>query len=158
MMKPIKTKRLQIRPFLMKDLYTFVEYRNNESWMIYQDFKGHTKHEYAKLIIDEKPNIKNGLQLAITDLYDDQLFGDLFLSQENDSCWLGYTIHPKHARKGYTYEAILGVIPYLKEQGVTHIKACAHPKNEASLNLIIKLGFIEIGLEDNGDRAFKKFI
>ncbi|MGE4320397.1 MAG: GNAT family N-acetyltransferase [Acholeplasmataceae bacterium] len=157
-MKPIKTERFNIRPFLMKDLDTFMEYRNNESWMLYQDFKGFTKHEYAKMIIHDIPDIKKGLQLAIVDIDSDQVYGDLFLYQENESCWLGYTIHPKHARKGYTYEAILGVIPFLKEQGITLIKASAHPENRASLNLIMKLGFKEVGLEDNGDRVFEKNI
>ncbi len=153
----IETKRLIIRPFQEKDLDVFVAYRNNEDWMVYQDFKGYTKDEYAKMIIDDLPDIQKGVQLAIKNRLTDGLLGDIFLNQVDNYCWLGYTIHPKYSRKGYIYEAINGIIDWLKTKHIHLIKACTHPKNEASIQLLIKLGFQPDGMLEE-DLAFKLHI
>lgn len=148
------TKRCLIRPFKVEDLDVFVSYRNNESWMIYQAFKGQTKKIYKEMIIDDNPNIKNGLQLAITDKHNHKLLGDLYVKLSNDKCMLGYTIHPDYARQGYTYEAVKGLITKLSEYDVSMIEASAHPANKASLCLMKKLGFTYCGIVDNGDKLF----
>lgn len=150
----IETKRCMIRPFKEEDLEAFVSYRNDEAWMKYQDFKGHTKDEYRKMIIDEHLDLKNGIQLAIIDKVSKVLLGDLYVHLE-EALWLGYTIHPSYARKGYAYEAVIGLFSYLKSKGVYHIKVSAHPKNKASLNLIHKLGFKYVGIADNHDEMFE---
>lgn len=153
------TERLIIRPFIESDLDTFIEYRNDEAWMIYQDFKGYTKEEYKKMIIDDVIDIHRGVQLAITDKVTGHLFGDLYVILTNGELWIGYTIHPKHARKGYTFEAVESLYPWLKAQGVDTIHLSAHANNHASLNLIKKLGFKENGIEEeHGDLAFIKHI
>ncbi len=151
----ITTDRCAIRAFIEKDLDTFISYRNNDEWMIYQDFKGHTKDEYRDMIIVDKVDIFEGVQLAITQKMTDELLGDLYVKANKNTVHLGYTIHPVHARQGYIYEAIIGIIPYLRNKGITQMIASAHNENIASLNLLSKIGFDYIGIADNGDKEFR---
>lgn len=150
----IKTQRCLIRPFIEEDLDTFMTYRNDEAWMKYQDFKGYTKAQYLSLIVETKPHIKHGLQLAITNKDTGDLIGDLFLNLTEDICWLGYTIHPNYARQGYAYEAVKGIIPWVISKGAKKIETSIHKDNVASLKLIRKLNFVEIGVLDDGDISF----
>lgn len=132
--------RCRVRPFQETDLDAFMDYRNDEKWMIYQGFKGLTKSAYREQLLSTEP-CTAGKQLAIVDRQTDQLIGDLYLRKEGDSAWLGYTIAPAHSRKGYAYEIIQQVCPYLKTLGINQINAGVLPENIASIHLLKKLGF-----------------
>ena len=151
----ILTKRCIIRHFIYDDLDDFMTYRNNEAWMIYQTFKGLTKDKYASILIEEEQDINRGMQLALVHKETLELLGDLFLRVENHICYLGYTSHMNHARKGYIYESVQGIYQSLKEIGVTEIIAGVDPKNIASIRLLQKLGYIEEGLDEDGDITFR---
>lgn len=64
------------------------------------------------------------------------------MRQEFDFCWLGYSIHPKFARKGYIQEAVIEVSNFLKQEGYKRIKAGILTENTASKQLVKKLGFV----------------
>ena len=105
----LKTKRFNIRPFKQSDIDDFMEYRNDMEWMKYQGFKGLSKEEYEDALLKDV-SLEKGMQLVIINKSDDRLIGDLYVRKENETFWIGYTINPKYAKKGYAYEAINGLI------------------------------------------------
>ncbi len=149
----IETDRCLIRCFEGKDIDDFMIYRNNEKWMQYQGFKGLSKQEYNKALLVE-PDMRAGAQLAIVSKESKRLIGDIYLKQEENAFWLGYTISPANARQGYAYEAVNGIIGWLKENGADKVLADTLPENAASISLLKKLGFGSVGVDDNGDLLF----
>lgn len=142
------TDRCQIRLFQEKDLDRFIQYHNNLSWMQYQGFKGLTPEQYRQELLQPHP-LSEGIQLAVADRQTDILLGDLYLRQEKDCCWIGYTISPDHARQGYGFEAVEGLIQRLFAQGISSVKAGALQQNTASIALLQKLGFHYLGMEQD---------
>ena len=106
------TDRCHIRLFQEKDLERFIQYRNNLSWMQYQGCKGLTPEQYRQELLQPHP-LSEGIQLAVADRQTDILLGDLYLRQEKDCCWIGYTISPDYARQGYGFEAVEGLIQWV---------------------------------------------
>lgn len=146
----ISTQRCLIRPFQQSDIFTFMEYHNNEQWMCYQGFKGLTYEQYCQILL--KPSVlEEGMQLAIINHKETKLIGDLYLKKESDQLWLGYTIHPLYQRQGYICEAIFGIINWASKQDISFLKAGVFPDNTASRNLLIKLGFNFITREEDED-------
>lgn len=63
---------------------------------------------------------------------------------------IGYEIHPDQWRKGYTFEAVSRVIEYgFSEMGLTRIGAVVFIENEASNQLLSKVGFQKEGVLRN---------
>ena len=89
----IVTEWCVIREFENKDIDSFMEYRNDCDWMQYQGFKGLSKEEYEKALL-ETSSINDGMQFAITDKNIGCLLGDIYLRQNNSTFELGYTINP----------------------------------------------------------------
>lgn len=146
----ISTGRCLIRPFQQSDIFTFMEYRNNEQWMCYQGFKGLTYEQYCQILL--MPTVlEEGVQLAIINQKETRLIGDLYLKKEADQLWLGYTIHPLYQRQGYIYEAVQGIIKWALQEDISFLKASILPENIASRNLLIKLGFNLITREEEED-------
>jgi len=144
----LDTVRCNIRPFIEEDIDAFMAYRNDMDWMKYQGFKGLTKREYTKALLD-KHTLTDGIQLAIICKQTNTLIGDVYLKQEGDTCWVGYTITPLKARHGYVCEAVSAVICFLETQGITCVKASATIGNDASILLLKKLGFIFLSTESD---------
>lgn len=125
--------------------------------MQYQDFKGLDQAVYSRRLLIPL-DFRQGVQLAIADAAGNQLMGDLYLRISNRDCYLGYTIAPAFSRQGYAQETIRGIMPWLKQQGVTRILAEIHPDNQASISLVQKLEFREIKLIDSDYRFFERLI
>lgn len=70
------------------------------------------------------------------------LIGDIYLRQQCDVFWLGYTISPAYARQGYAIEAITATIDWIKENGFSLIKAGVNPENTLSKNYLSGLASI----------------
>jgi ribosomal-protein-alanine N-acetyltransferase len=59
---------------------------------------------------------------------------------------IGYTVLPAYRRRGYATEAVRALFDWAaREHGVRRFRASVSPDNEASLGLIDKLGFTQIG-------------
>ncbi len=59
---------------------------------------------------------------------------------------VGYEIFPEFRRQGFALEAVTALFDWAKlEPGVTTFVASVSPNNTASLELIAKLGFVQIG-------------
>lgn len=142
------TTRCSIRPFKAEDIDTFMTYRNDADWMKYQGFKGLTKKEYTKILLNNC-SLTEGIQLAIICKQTNSLIGDLYLKQEGNTCWIGYTITPQKARQGYIYEVVSAMIPLLATKETTYIKAGVAIGNEASVSLLKKLKFVFLNTEED---------
>lgn len=135
-----ETKRCRVRKFMEKDIQSFMIYRNDEKWMKYQSFKGLTEEEYRQKLLADYC-LEDGLQLAIISKTTDKIIGDFYVKKTNDSFMIGYTISPLYARQGYTYEATIGLIEWIKNTGVNKIYGTVMKENHASKHLLEKLNF-----------------
>ncbi|QGN39289.1 GNAT family N-acetyltransferase [Klebsiella oxytoca] len=136
----IFSKRCIIRPFNTDKIEPFMAYRNDAEWMQYQGFKNLTKEAYAEALLGNL-SLATGMQLAIFDTIKRTLIGDIYLKQDNEALWLGYTVSPRHAGKGYAFEVATAVIEWSKKQGFSALKAGVAAENLRSINLLHKLGF-----------------
>lgn len=143
-----ETVRCKLRPFEEKDLESFMAYRNNEEWMQFQGFKNLTKDEYREALLVPL-DIGKGMQLAIADKNTDNLLGDLYLSKEEKTITIGYSINPSYSRKGYITEVLKALLPKLREcYSDCKIAAMTEKENTPSKNLLLKLGFVYEGWID----------
>jgi RimJ/RimL family protein N-acetyltransferase len=59
---------------------------------------------------------------------------------------IGYTVRPEQRRRGIAIEAAAGLFSWAAGQpGVTTFRASISPDNAASLGLVRRLGFVEVG-------------
>lgn len=59
---------------------------------------------------------------------------------------LGYTVFSEHRGRGYATEAVLSLIRWAgQEHGIPTFIASVGPNNEASLAIVRKLGFLQVG-------------
>jgi len=121
--------------------------------MRYQGFKGLAKQEYKKVLLKEVA-LNEGTQLAIVLKDSDCLIGDIYLKQEANSVWFGYTISPLYARRGYASEAVNGMIAWIREKGIDKILAATLPENIPSINLLKKLKFSFVGMNEHGEEIY----
>jgi len=136
----IHTERCIIRPFEEPDIDEFMTYRNDLDWMQYQGFKGLEKQEYLKVLVGNF-SLRDGVQLAIICKKAKTLIGDIYIKEEDSAYWVGYTISRSKARQGYAYEVVSAVIDTLRAKGATCIKAGVESGNIASIELLRKLKF-----------------
>ncbi|WP_248696536.1 GNAT family N-acetyltransferase [Escherichia coli] len=80
--------------------------------------------------------------MAIVNKMTQVLIGDIYLRQQCDVFWLGYTISPAYTRQGYAIEAITATIDWIKENGFSLIKAGVNPENTLSKNYLSGLASI----------------
>ncbi len=140
----LETNRLRLRYFEEKDLDVFVEYRNNEEWMIHQTFKGKSKEEFRNILLSPF-YIDQGSQLAVCLKDKDNLIGDLYVEKNECELFIGYTIHPLYSKKGYAYEIVKAFIDYLfTNYPDCKIIAETDLTNIPSINLLQKLKFKEV--------------
>ena len=60
---------------------------------------------------------------------------------------VGYTVFPDHRRQGYAEEAVRGLFDWARSRGVSRFRASVGPWNQASLNLVHKLGFVQTAVQ-----------
>lgn len=141
-----ETERCRIRPFEENDIADFMSYRNNLDWMQYQGFKGKKYLEYKAALLMQ-PKFDEGVQLAVVNKQTGELIGDLYLKIEKRVCWIGYTIAPEFARQGFAFEIVTQLLQQLQRAGLTLVKAGVEQENTASIQLLKKLGFEQIGAD-----------
>ena len=82
---------------------------------------------------------------------DDFLMGGCTLSNVRrgvtQCCALGYWIGERFSRQGYMYEAARALVPFIfSTLGLHRIEAACLPSNQASQNLLMKVGFRQEGV------------
>jgi RimJ/RimL family protein N-acetyltransferase len=75
---------------------------------------------------------------------------------------LGYEVVPAFRRRGYAREAATGMMRWAAEQGARIVRASVSPDNAASLAMIARLGFVQVGErlddEDGPELVFERTI
>ena len=82
---------------------------------------------------------------------DNELLGGCTLSNVRrgvtQCCALGYWVGERFARQGYMFDAVRTLIPFIfRTLGLHRIEAACLPSNEASRNLLGKVGFRQEGV------------
>lgn len=147
------TERCTIRAMEAQHIDDFMLYRNNLDWMRYQGFKGLTRREYEEaLLVEQSPD--KGMQLAILSNATGRLIGDIYLKRREDTFWVGYSVNPAYARRGYAREAVTAVIGWMRRQGAARVSAGVLPGNAASMGLLAKLGFAYVSTDEHGELIY----
>ena len=96
---------------------------------------------------------KKGMRWGIETKREKELIGTIGFnawSPKHKRAEIGYELHPDHWRKGYMNEAVSKILSYGSETlGLTRIGAVVFLENEASNNLLTKIGFQKEGILRN---------
>lgn len=139
----IKTKRLRLRKARIEDLADLHAVFSHPAAMRYWSTLPHTElrqtEDFLRGMIGASPETS----------------ADFVVECEGKAigkagCWrmgeIGFILHPDHWSKGYATEALEAVIPFVFERlPVDKLVADVDPRNEASLRVLGKLGFVEVG-------------
>lgn len=74
---------------------------------------------------------------------------------------IGYEVFPAYRRQGYAREAVTAIFQWAqRDPAVLRFRASVSPTNEASRNMVVALGFIEVGSqwddEDGEETLFER--
>ena len=145
------TKRLRLRKFKEDDLEELYDYRNNDSCNKYQRYDDTSKEYLNNFIKVNKSSeflLEEEQHFAIA-LRTGELIGDLSIYFNNNTITIGYTISYKYQRNGYAFEILSNLIEVIHERYKNYeIVAMTDKENEASINLLKKLGFVNEGYEE----------
>lgn len=158
----IETKRLRLRNVTEKDADVMYDYRNNELCAHYQ--RGQTKDYNGILALTARRQgdvLSAGapclLAAALKDT--DEMVGEIVVMPSDGVVSLGYTVSYKHHRKGYAFEALTALIEWFHARWPEKEFICfTEPENEASMALLKKLGFRDMGyIETKTSQVFGKW-
>ncbi|RRD94542.1 N-acetyltransferase [Clostridiales bacterium COT073_COT-073] len=159
----LETDRLRLRNVEEKDIEIMFDYRNNELCARYQ--RGQTKdREGLKKLIDERKNGRISLQdafiLAIALKATDEMVGEVVVMPKGKTISMGYTISYKYHRRGYAFEMLSALTELLHQQFPAQEFIClVEPENTASIELLKKLGYQDMGYVEKIDsQMFGKWV
>lgn len=158
----LETERLILRNVAAKDSPVMFDYRNNEICAKYQ--RGQTKdYEGICNLVAARQNdvisVDMPFLVAVALKETDEMVGEIVVMPEDGTISMGYTFHYRHHRKGYAFEALTNLINLLHETYPTWDFICfTEPENEASMALLKKLGYRDLGyLPKMDSRVFGKW-
>ncbi|WP_027409095.1 GNAT family N-acetyltransferase [Anoxybacteroides tepidamans] len=144
----LKTERLILREIVKKDIEAIFHCFSNSDVTRYYGQEALTSVEQAQQLIeffarnyDERRGIRWGIELKGKG----ELIGTIGFNNwvpKHKRAEIGYELHPHYWKKGYATEAVSKVISYgLHELGLTRIGAVVFIGNQASNQLLTKIGF-----------------
>ena len=140
------TKRLRLRKFKEDDLEELYDYRNK--YQRYDDTSKEYLNNFIKVNKSSEFLLEEEQHFAIA-LRTGELIGDLSIYFNNNTITIGYTISYKYQRNGYAFEILSNLIEVIHERYKNYeIVAMTDKENEASINLLKKLGFVNEGYEE----------
>ncbi|WP_238590932.1 GNAT family N-acetyltransferase [Paenibacillus beijingensis] len=146
----MKTERLRLREITKDDAEGIFDCFSNESVTRYYGQETLENVEQAEAFVEFFSTIykeKRGMRWGIERKGTLGIIGFNAWSPKHKRAEIGYEIHPEQWRKGYTSEAVLKVLQYgFDELGLTRIGAVVFIDNEASNNLLTKVGFQKEGV------------
>jgi RimJ/RimL family protein N-acetyltransferase len=159
---PLLTDRLSIEPLAMRDLDSFVSYRQEPEIARFQGWEpSYSKAQAIDLIESqtgvELPSKGQWLQLAIHNRVSGEHLGDLAIHrlEDTDPAYeIGFTIATKHQGNGFAKEATRELMNYLRLQGATKFIAATDRRNTSSIKVLTGLGF-EIKPSKSWSEEFK---
>ena len=151
----IETDRLLLRGIDENDSDSIVKWRSNPD--VYKYFKSShqiTLQEHLNWYNIIYLNNFNRLDWICISKNNYSKIGVFGYSIDNDKAELNYILAPEEQHKGYAYEALSGIINYIKNNKRVHyIFAEIHESNMPSISLIRKLNFELV----NNDGHFNVF-
>ena len=158
-----ETQRLLLRNVKPEDAQTMHDYRNNELCARYQ--RGQTKDlpGITQLVERRKNDIistEDNFLLAVELKETHTMIGEIVVMPSDGAISLGYTFHYAHHRKGYAYEALSVLIEDLHQRfPAWEFISFTEPENEASMGLLRKLGYTDLGyVPQLTSQAFGKWV
>lgn len=158
-----ETKRLILRNVSADDVDTMFNYRNNEICSRYQ--RGQTKtrrgiEEFVQRRKEDTISTESPFMLAVAKKETNEMIGEIVVMPNEKTFSLGYTFSYQYHRQGYAFEALTILIASLHEKFADwEFISFTDPKNEASMGLLTKLGYKDLGYIPSKDsQAFGKWI
>ena len=145
----VETDRLRLRNVMAQDADIMYDYRNNEICARYQ--RGQTKdYDGIVSLVERRKNdvmsVDAPFLVAVALKETDEMVGEIVVMPNDGTISLGYTFSYKHHRKGYAFEALSALVAYLHElQPGWEFISFVHPDNQASMGLLRKLGYRDLG-------------
>ena len=144
----IETERLLLKALEIRDAPAMYAYRSDPAVCRYQGWRPASEEEVSGFIREHCGagfNLVDAwFQLGMYLKATSELIGDLglhFLAPDNRQMEIGFTVAPRHQRKGYAAEAVGVLLPYgFKVLNKHRIIASVDPRNTASIALLGKMG------------------
>ena len=148
-MDSIQTYRLIIKPPEPVDVEALVALVNNwevVKWLVDVPYP-FNKSNGIKFVEKSKQDLEMGSQYNCLIFLQDDLVGGIGLYlQDNDIYELGYWVGEEHWGQGIATEASRAMLAFgFNELKHTRIEACYLDGNDASANVLKKLGFVNLG-------------
>lgn len=159
----LESKRLLLRNVTANDVDTIFDYRNNEICSRYQ--RGQTKtysgiEDLVQRRKEDRISTESPFMIAVALKDTNEMIGEIVVMPNENTFSLGYTFSYKYHRQGYATEALTVLINFLHEKFADwEFISFTDPKNEASMGLLIKLGYKDLGyIPSKESQAFGKWI
>ncbi len=158
-----ETDRLFLRNVIIDDVDIMFDYRNNEICSRHQRGQTKTYNGIKDLVQrrkDDKISLESPFMLAVALKDTNEMIGEIVVMPNENTFSLGYTFSYKHHRHGYAFESLTVLIDFLHKKFVDWEFICfTDPKNKASMGLLIKLGYKDLGyLPSKESQVFGKWI
>jgi RimJ/RimL family protein N-acetyltransferase len=147
----IDTERMVLRRFRAGDAAALSAYRSDPEVARYQSWKAPYPLVAARKFIADMlashPDIEGEwFQFAAILRGSGDLIGDValhVLEGDPGSVEIGYSLAPVHRGRGYASEAVAAIVNYaLDQRGKDEVMAWTDTRNEASIALLKRLGFV----------------
>jgi RimJ/RimL family protein N-acetyltransferase len=156
---PLRTERLELRPYRESDLEVFHAMRSDPEVARYLYEDPHTLEQSreklaARLGLRELAAENDWLPAAIVERTSDAMVGDVGLnlrSIEHRTGEIGFILHPAHHGRGYATEAARALLDWgFREFGFHRIVGRTEARNLASARVLERLGMrLEAHLVEN---------
>ncbi len=159
----LKTPRTVLRNVEAKDAAIMYDYRNNDLSNRYQRDQTRDRDGIEALVrrrAADRLTVESPALLAVALEDTDEMIGEIVVMPNEGTVSLGYTFSYKYHRQGYAYEALSALIDHLHATDPAWDFVCfTDPRNTASMNLLRKLGYRDMGyLPSRDSRVFGKWL
>ncbi len=147
----LRTARLVLRPLAEADVPALLVIHSDQRTMRYWSGTAWTDEARGSDMVarDHDPNLNDHLRLGIELAETGRLIGTCSLFEINDQCSraeLGYMLGSFAWGQGYMLEALRAFLSHaFSELNLRRIEADTDPRNEPSLRLLARLGFVKEG-------------
>lgn len=149
----LETKRLKLIEITHQHVDSLYEILSLEEVLRYYGTDRFILQAEATRLIDlfhKNFHDKRGIRWGIKLKENQRIIGTVGLNGlqlKNKRAEIGYELHPDYWRRGYAFEAIKEVLQFSFDRlDLFRIGAVVYPENEASVNLLYKIGFTNEGL------------
>jgi RimJ/RimL family protein N-acetyltransferase len=137
----LRTERLLLRPARLDDVPAFHAIMSDKRAMRYWSTPPHATLDETRLWVasmaEDDPAVREDFVIEL----DGRAIGKAGCYRLPE---IGYILHPDHWGKGYAREAMEAVIGHIfATRDVEKLVADVDPRNEASIGLMLRLGFAE---------------